>query len=79
MGEIGTITKGPVAGGSYRSLRKAIQRQINNVHIKHPIAKHHYSGDEDSVFSKEDARGVRQPQDDPFIIRLTIEGYNTRR
>ena len=31
------------------------------------------------IFSKEDARGVKQPHDDPLVIMLTIEGFNTRR
>ena len=30
-------------------------------------------------FSEEDARGVKQPQDNPLVIMLTIEGFNTRR
>jgi len=30
-------------------------------------------------FSKEDARGVKQPHDDPLVIMLMIEGFNTRR
>ena len=30
-------------------------------------------------FSKEDARGVKQPHDDPLVIMLVIEGFNTRR
>ena len=30
-------------------------------------------------FSKEDARGVKQPHNDPLVIMLTIEGFNTRR
>ena len=30
-------------------------------------------------FSEEDARGVKQPYDDPLVIMLTIEGFNTRR
>ena len=29
--------------------------------------------------SKEDARGVKQPHDDPLVIMLTIEGFNTQR
>ena len=65
--------------GSNRSLRKAVQRQVNNVHIKHPIAKHHRFGDEDIVFSEQDVRGVRQPYDNPLIIMLTIKGYNTKK
>ena len=31
------------------------------------------------MFSKEDARGVKQPHDDPLVIMLMIEGFNTRR
>ena len=79
VGEIKTITEGSVVWASYRSFRKAVQRQVNSVHIKHPIAKYHLSRDEDIVFSEWDARGVRQPHDDPLVIMLTIEGYNTRR
>ena len=30
-------------------------------------------------FSEEDARGVKQPRDDPLVIMLTIEGFNTKR
>ena len=30
-------------------------------------------------FSEEDARGVKQPHDDPLVIMLVIEGFNTRR
>ena len=29
-------------------------------------------------FSEEDARGVKQPHDDPLIIMLTIERFNTK-
>ena len=35
--------------------------------------------DRDILFSKEDARGVKQPHDDPLAIMLMIEGFNTRR
>ena len=35
--------------------------------------------DRDILFSKEDARGVKQPHDDPLVIMLMIEGFNTRR
>nr|XP_023913453.1 uncharacterized protein LOC112025033 [Quercus suber] len=35
--------------------------------------------DRDMFFSEEDARGVKQPYDDPLVIMLTIEGFNTRR
>ena len=30
-------------------------------------------------FSEEDARGVKQPHDDPLVIMVMIEGFNTRR
>ena len=30
-------------------------------------------------FSEEDTRGVKQPHDDPLVIMLMIEGFNTRR
>ena len=30
-------------------------------------------------FSEEDARGVKQPHDDPLVIMIMIEGFNTRR
>ena len=50
MGEIRTITGGPVVGASYKSLRKSVQRQVNSVHVKHPIAKHHCVGNDDIVF-----------------------------
>ena len=35
--------------------------------------------DRDILFSKEDARGVKQPHDDSLVIMLMIEGFNTRR
>ena len=60
-------------------MRKVVQRQVNSVHIKHPAAKHHHSGDENIVFSERDVKGVMQPHDDPLIMMLTIEGYNTMR
>ena len=34
--------------------------------------------DNGMFFSKEDARGVKQPHDDPLVIILMIEGFNTR-
>ena len=30
-------------------------------------------------FSEENARGVKQPYDDPLVIMVMIEGFNTRR
>ena len=74
-----TITRGLVVGGSYKSLRKAIQRQVNNVHVKHPMAKHCHTGIDDIVFFEQDVKGIRQPHDDPLVIMLAIKGFNTRR
>ena len=31
------------------------------------------------TFNKEDARGVKQPHNDPLVITLTIEGFNIKR
>ena len=30
-------------------------------------------------FNEEDARGVKQPHNNPLVITLTIEGFNTKR
>ena len=30
-------------------------------------------------FNEEDTRGVKQPHNDPLVITLTIEGFNTKR
>ena len=35
--------------------------------------------DKDILFLEEDARGVKQLHDDPLVIMLMIEGFNTRR
>ena len=35
--------------------------------------------DTNILFLKEDARGVKQPHDDPLVVMLMIEGFNTRR
>ncbi|XP_050267534.1 uncharacterized protein LOC126712295 [Quercus robur] len=39
IGEINTITGGPFSGGSFKSLKKAYQRQVNSVHTV-PPSKH---------------------------------------
>ena len=73
------IIGGPVSGGLCKSLRRAYQRQINNIHVKHPLAKYCRSENDNITFSKQDTNGVKQPHDDPFIIMVEIEGFNTRR
>ena len=77
IGEIKTITSGPSTGGSFKSLKKAYQRQVNSVH-KMPLLKQRRM-DRDMCFLEEDARRVKQPHDNPLVIMLTIEGFNTRR
>ena len=34
---------------------------------------------QDMYFLEEDARGMKQPHDNPFVIMVMIEGFNTRR
>ena len=77
IGEIKMITGGQSTGGSFKSLKKAYQRQVNSVHRMPPF-KQRWT-DQDMCFSEEDARGVKQPYDDPLVIMLVIEGFNTRR
>ena len=71
------ITGGPSIGGSFKSLKKSQQRQVNNVHRIPPLKQRRT--DRDILLSVEDARGVKQLHDDPLVIMLTIEGFNTRR
>ncbi|XP_065637740.1 uncharacterized protein LOC136070974 [Quercus suber] len=35
--------------------------------------------DQDMTFNENDARGVKQPHNDPLVVMLTIEGFNTKR
>ena len=59
VGEIRTITGGLVIGGSYKSLRKAVQRQVNSVHVKHLVAKHHRIGNDNIAFSERDEKRIK--------------------
>ena len=77
LGEIKTITGGPTTGGSFRSIRKSHQRLVNSVHSLPPL-KQRWTN-QDMYFLEEDARGVKQPYDDPLVIMVMIEGFNTRR
>ena len=77
IGEIKTITGGPSIERSFKSLTKSYQRQVNNVHGMSPL-KQRRTG-QDMLFSEEDARGVKQPHDDPLVIMLMIKGFNTKR
>ena len=59
IGEIKMIAGGPITRGSFRSLKKACQRQVNSVHMV-PLLKHRWMG-QDMSFNEADARGVKQP------------------
>ncbi|XP_075657842.1 uncharacterized protein LOC142627831 [Castanea sativa] len=75
--EIKAITSGPSTRGSFKSLKKSYQRQVNNVHRIPPLKQRRT--DRNMFFSKEDAKGVKQSHDDHLVIMLTIEGFNIRR
>ena len=77
IGEIKTISGGPLTGGSFRSLKKATQQQVNSIHMIPPFKQRRT--DQDMSFNEADARGVRQPYNDPLFIMLNIEGFNTKR
>lgn len=44
-----------------------------------PPSKHRKREAMDMVFSEEDAKRVKQPHDNPLVIMLMIEWFNTRR
>ncbi|XP_030924012.1 uncharacterized protein LOC115950874 [Quercus lobata] len=77
IGEINTITGGPFSGRLFKSLKKAYQRQVNSVHTV-PPSKHRRTY-EDMSFNEGDAIGVKQPHNDPLVIMLNIERFNTKR
>ena len=77
IGEIKTITGGPFTGGSFKSLKKAYQRQVNSVHMM-PSFKQKRTN-QDMSFNEADTRGVKQPHNDPLVTMLTIEGFDTKR
>ena len=75
--EIKTIIGGPSTRGLFRSLNKSQERQVNSIYRISPLEQRQTN--RDILFSKEDARGVKQPHDDPLVIKLMIEGFNTRK
>ena len=77
IGEIKTITGGLFTGGSFKSLKKTCQRQVNSVHMIPPFKQKRT--DQDISFNEADVRGVKQSHNDPLVIMLTIEGFNTKR
>ena len=54
IGKIKTITGGSSIGGSFKSLRKSYQRQVNNIHKMPPLKQRRT--DQDILFSEEDAK-----------------------
>ena len=77
IGEIKTIAGGPLTRRSFRSLKKASQRQVNSVHMIPSFKQKRM--DQDMSFNEPNDRGVRQPHNDPLVIMLNIEGFNTKR
>ena len=50
---------------------------MNSIHKIPPLKQRRT--DRDILFSEEDAREVKQLHDDPLVIMLIIEGFNSRR
>ena len=50
---------------------------MNSVHTIPPFKQQRT--DRDMSFSAADVRGVKQPHNDPLVIMLNIEGFNTKR
>ena len=71
IGEIKTIAGGLSTNGSFKSLKKSYQRQVNSIHRIPPLKQ--IQTDRDMFFSEKDAREVKQPHDDPLVIMLMIE------
>ncbi|XP_065619073.1 uncharacterized protein LOC136063094 [Quercus suber] len=77
IGKIQTIARGPITGGSFKSLKKVHQRQVNSVHMTPPLKQRRT--DQDMIFNEGDAWGVKQPHNNPLVIALTIEDFITKR
>ena len=75
-GEIKTISGGLMIGETLKSLKKAHEREINNVHSPLPPMKMPRNDEPDIVFSERDSRNIRQPHDDPLVIMLRVEEFN---
>ena len=50
---------------------------MNSVYMV-PLFKQRWT-DQDMSFNEANARGVKQPYNDPLVIMLNIEGFNTKR
>ena len=73
--EIKTIMGGLSIKGPSKSLKKSYKRQVNSVHSQPPLKQRRTN--QDMCFSEKDVRGVKQPHDDPLVIVIMIEGFNT--
>ena len=63
-------------GETLKSLKKAHEREINNVHSPLPPMKMPRNDEPDIVFSERDSCNIRQPHDDPLVIMLRVEEFN---
>ena len=57
-------------------MKNAYARDINNIHSQFPPSKMSKYNEPNIIFSKKDARGIRQPHDDPLVIMLRMEEFN---
>ena len=57
IGEIKTIAGGPYTGGSFRSLKKTCQRQVNSIHMIPPFKQRRT--DQCMSFNEVDAKRVK--------------------
>ncbi|XP_075633719.1 uncharacterized protein LOC142606220 [Castanea sativa] len=79
VGEIKTISGGITADKTLKSLKRAQEREINNIHSRFPPMKMPRNDEPNIVFLERDSRGIRQPYDDPFVIMLRVEKFNIHR
>ena len=79
IGEIRMISRGLVTRGSSKSLKKAYAREVNSIHSQFPPSKMSRYNEPNIIFSKKDACGIRQPHNDPLVIKLRMEEFNMHR
>ena len=66
------ILGGLMAGGTLKSLKKAHEKEINNVHSLLPPMKMPRNDEPNIVFSERDGCGISQPHDDQLVIMLRV-------
>ena len=76
VGEIKTITRGLMADGTLKSLKKAQRREINSVYSWVSPMKMPKNDEPNIVFFKRDSRGIRQPHDDLLVTMFRVEKFN---